>query len=157
LFYQIAYIENQFDNAHTLSHHDRRLIAALKKDGRASITNLAALLGQSRATVQARLQRLVSAGIIQRFTIDLDATVDAQLIRAVMLIELEGTLARSVTASLRRLPEIASLHTTNGAWDLVAHIETASLSEFDRILRQTREIKGVLNSETSILLNRATV
>ena len=157
MFYQIAYIENQFDNAHTLSHHDRRLIAALKKDGRASITNLAALLGQSRATVQARLQRLVSAGIIQRFTIDLDATVDAQLIRAVMLIELEGTLARSVTASLRRLPEIASLHTTNGAWDLVAHIETASLSEFDRILRQTREIKGVLNSETSILLNRATV
>ncbi len=150
-------MENQFDNAHTLSHHDRRLIAALKKDGRASITNLAALLGQSRATVQARLQRLVSAGIIQRFTIDLDATVDAQLIRAVMLIELEGTLARSVTASLRRLPEIASLHTTNGAWDLVAHIETASLSEFDRILRQTREIKGVLNSETSILLNRATV
>ena len=79
------------------------------------------------------------------------------MIRAVMLIELEGTLARSVTASLRRLPEIASLHTTNGAWDLVAHIETASLSEFDRILRQTREIKGVLNSETSILLNRATV
>tara|TARA_R110002049_G_scaffold235276_2_gene408549 strand:+ start:1530 stop:2003 length:474 start_codon:yes stop_codon:yes gene_type:complete len=157
LFYQIAYIENQFDNAHTLSHHDRRLIAALKKDGRASITNLAALLGQSRATVQARLQRLVSAGIIQRFTIDLDATVDAEMIRAVMLIELEGTLARSVTASLRRLPEIASLHTTNGAWDLVAHIETASLSEFDRILRQTREIKGVLNSETSILLNRATV
>lgn len=150
-------MENQFDNAHTLSHHDRRLIAALKKDGRASITNLAALLGQSRATVQARLQRLVSAGIIQRFTIDLDATVDAEMIRAVMLIELEGTLARSVTASLRRLPEIASLHTTNGAWDLVAHIETASLSEFDRILRQTREIKGVLNSETSILLNRATV
>tara|TARA_R110002124_G_scaffold64694_2_gene176523 strand:- start:3089 stop:3541 length:453 start_codon:yes stop_codon:yes gene_type:complete len=150
-------METQFDNVHTLSHHDRRLIAALKKDGRASITNLAALLGQSRATVQARLQRLVSAGIIQRFTIDLDATVDAEMIRAVMLIELEGTLARSVTASLRRLPEIASLHTTNGAWDLVAHIETASLSEFDRILRQTREIKGVLNSETSILLNRATV
>lgn len=142
---------------HTLSHHDRRLIAALKKDGRASITNLAALLGQSRATVQARLQRLISSGIIQRFTIELDATVDAEMIRAVMLIELEGTLSRSVTASLRHIPEIASLHTTNGAWDLVAHIETASLSEFDHVLRRIREIKGVLNSETSILLNRATV
>ena len=73
-----------------------------------------------------------------------------------MMIELEGTLARSVTGSLTRLAEIVSLHSTNGTWDLVAHIETSSLPEFDRVLREVREIKGVLNSETSILLNKAT-
>ncbi len=139
-----------------ISGTDRRLISALKQDGRASITTLAAMINVSRATVQSRLSKLVQSGIIQRFTIELDTSAEIETMRAVMLIELEGTLARSVTAALKRIPEITALHTTNGSWDLIAHIETFSLPEFDRILRQVREIKGVLNSETNILLNRAT-
>ncbi|MEP0941491.1 MAG: Lrp/AsnC family transcriptional regulator [Rhizobiaceae bacterium] len=136
-----------------LTLQDRRLLAALKRDGRASITNLAHSLGQSRATVQARLDRLIASGTIQRFTIDVDAAVDADLIRAVMMIELEGVMTRSVTQRLKKMETITSLHSTNGTWDLVAQIETVNLPEFDRTLREIREIKGVLNSETSLLLN----
>ena len=36
---------------------------------------------------------------------------------------------------------------------MVAQIETTGLPEFDLILRQIREIRGVANSETSLLLN----
>lgn len=140
-----------------LSATDRRLLTALKRDGRASVTTLAGLLGVSRATVQARMDRLVRAGVIQRFTIELDTTVEMDVIRAVMMIEIEGTLTRQVTNALKRLPEIVSLHTTNGTWDFVAQVETANLPEFDRVLREVREIKGVLNSETSLLLNTAIV
>ena len=138
-----------------LSPTERRLLAALKNDGRASVTNLSADLGVSRATVQAKLERLIRTGVIRRFTIETDASADIEAIRAIMMIELEGTLARSVTVALKRLPEIISLHTTNGTWDLVAQIETSNPVEFDRALREVREINGVLNSETSILLNRA--
>ena len=138
-----------------LDSTDRRLLAALKLDGRASVTTLSAQLAISRATIQSRMERLVNAGIIKRYTIEVDASVDSHLIRAIMLIELEGVMARSVIRSLKRMPEIASLHTTNGGWDLVAHVETLSLADFDEVLRLVREIKGVLNSETSILLNTA--
>ena len=138
-----------------LSSTDRRLIYALKQDGRASVTTLAGLLTVSRATVQSRMERLIRTGVIRRFTVEVDASAEVEVVRAVMMIELEGTLARSVTASLQRLSEIVSLHTTNGTWDLVAHIETSGLPEFDRVLRRVREIKGVLNSETSLLLNKA--
>ncbi len=138
-----------------ISATDRRLIYALKQDGRASVTTLAGMLQVSRATVQARMERLMGTGIIRRFTIEVDASAEVEVIHAVMMIELEGTLARSVTVALKRLTEIVSLHSTNGTWDLVAHIETSSLPEFDRVLREVREIKGVLNSETSILLNKA--
>ena len=136
-----------------LTLQDRKLVAALKQDGRASITRLAQTLGQSRATVQARLDRLIGSGVIQRFTIDVDASADTDMIRAVMMIELEGVLTRSVTRKLKLMPAIVSLHSTNGTWDLVAQIETVNLPEFDRVLREIREIKGVLNSETSLLLN----
>jgi DNA-binding Lrp family transcriptional regulator len=134
---------------------DRRLIAELKLDGRASVTRLASLLEISRATVQARLDRLIRSGVIKRFTVELDAVAEESRIHAVMLIEIRGALARAVTRALKRMPEIVDLHTTNGAWDLVARVETASLPSFDRVLREVREIQGVLNSETCLLLDTA--
>ena len=138
-----------------ISQTDQRLLAALMRDGRATVTTLAGKLGVSRATIQTRLDRLIRNRIIERFTIVVDETAGLELIRAVMMIEVEGTLARPVTRALKGLSQIVTLHTTNGTWDLVAQIETSTLPEFDRVLREIREIKGVLNSETSILLNRA--
>ncbi len=138
-----------------LDEKDRQLIALLKLDGRASVTVLAADLGVSRATVQSRMERLVSSGVISRFTVDLSSAEDENLIRAIMMIEIEGNLEKGIIRRLRQIPEIANSYATNGKWDLVAVIETANLPEFDRILREIRQIKGVRNSETSILLDRA--
>ena len=139
----------------TLSVIDRRLLAQLKLDARASITTLAGRLDVSRATVQSHMERLVATGVIRKFTVELDPMKTLDTIRAVMLVELQGNLARNVARIMRNMPEVITLHTTNGAWDLVAQIETTSLPEFDRVLRKVREISGVLNSETCLLLDTA--
>ncbi len=138
-----------------LTPTDRKLLAALKRDARASVTMLAEQLGVSRATIQTSMERLIGSNTIQRFTIDVDSSAGGELIRAFMTIEVQGNLTSTIVNSLKKMPEIVSLHSTNGAWDLVAQIETSSLSEFDGLLRRTREIPGILNSETSILLNTA--
>lgn len=70
-----------------------------------------------------------------------------------MMIEVMGRSTTAVIRPPRGLPELHSLHTTNGAWDLIAEIRASSLSDFDRALREVRTIDGVLNSETSILLS----
>ena len=134
---------------------DRRLLAQLKLNSRASVTTLAGRLNVSRATVQSHMERLVATGVIRKFTVELDPMKTLETIRAVMLVELQGNLARNVSRIMRAIPEVISLHTTNGAWDLVAQIETTSLPEFDRVLRKVREISGVLNSETCLLLDTA--
>lgn len=72
-----------------------------------------------------------------------------------MLIQLQGTMSRAVTRALNAMPAIVSLHSTNGTWDLVAQIETATLPDFDKTLRAVREVPGVLNSETCLLLDTA--
>lgn len=133
---------------------DRRLLVELKADSRVSVTELAYKLGLARATVQARLERLKRSGVIRRFTIELGSQSGADTLRAVMMVELQGNLARRVISVLKQKPEISDLHSTNGAWDLVAHVEVSNLAEFDRLLREVREIDGVLNSETSLLLTR---
>lgn len=138
-----------------LTPTDRKLLAALTRDARASVTTLASQIGVSRATVQTSLERLVSSGTIQRFTVDVDPSAGGDLVRAVMTIEVQGNLTSAVVRALNKMPEVVSLHSTNGAWDLVAQIETASLADFDGLLRRTREISGILNSETSLLLTTA--
>jgi DNA-binding Lrp family transcriptional regulator len=138
------YIYDSLDNA---------LIAELRKDGRASISALADVLKVSRGTVQNRLDRLVSSGAILGFTVRVHEHIETEAVRAIMMVEVVGKSTSQVIKTLRGIPELTKLHTTNGAWDLVAEIQAANLGEFDGVLRQVREIEGILNSETSILLS----
>ena len=130
---------------------DRRLLALLRRNARASVTELSGALGLGRSATQARLARLAEEHI-QRFTIE---TRDAAPVAAVTLIEVEGPSEAAVARALRRLPQVVTLHKTVGKWDLVARVETGSLPEIDRTLRAIREIEGVRSSETCLLLDDA--
>jgi len=130
---------------------DRTLISILREDGRAPVAKLASIIGVSRATVQARLDRLLENGSILGFTVRAREHHDD--IRAIMLIEVAGKSTTSVIRALRSIPELYTLHTTNGAWDLIAEIRTDTLQNFDRALREVRMTDGILNSETSLMLS----
>ncbi len=137
-----------------ITQTDRRLLAALKTNSRASLTELAAATKVSRATVKSHLSRLIDSGVIRRFTIETNLE-DSDGVRAIMLVELQGSMSRTVIRALRQIPELSSLHSTNGAWDLVAEISADNLQGVDRVLRKIRDISGVRNSQTSLLLDVA--
>jgi DNA-binding Lrp family transcriptional regulator len=132
---------------------DRRLISALREDGRASVASLARTLGVARATVNSRLERLLSTGTVVGFTVRVRDELDPLAIHAISLIEVEGRSTDRVIRQLRGFPEIIALHTTNGGWDLVAELRTETLAEFDHVLGRIRRIEGVVNSETSLRLS----
>ena len=138
---------------HMYDSLDRELIGLLRNDGRASLSKLAQILQVSRGTVQNRLDRLLSSGALLGFTIRVREDYEPGMVRAVMLVQVTGKTTTAVIKQLRGIPELYTLHTTNGSWDLVAEIQTPTLSDFDRVLREVRMIEGVLNSETCILLS----
>lgn len=131
---------------------DRRLISALRRDGRAPVAKLADILGVSRGTVQNRIERLLASGLLLGFTARVREDYQEDTIRAIMMIEVVGKSTAQVIRHLRGMPELHTLHTTNGNWDLVAEIRVGDLAAFNRVLRDVRMIDGVLNSETSLLL-----
>ena len=133
---------------------DRKIIARLQIDGRATVTTLAGVLELARGTVQTRLTRLIDSRTIRRFTIDLNTLEANELVRAMMMIEVRGNTANAVQKALKRMPEVSALHRTCGVWDLVVELETTSLYEFDSVLSRIRELPGVSNSETCPLLRR---
>jgi DNA-binding Lrp family transcriptional regulator len=131
---------------------DHRLIAALRANARASLSDLSKQLGVSRGTVQNRLSRLIESEVILGFTVRLRSGAASDRIRAIMMIEVSGKSTRRVVQALRGLPQIHALHSTNGAFDLIAEVDVANLAEFDRLLSAVRSIDGIERSETSLLL-----
>lgn len=135
-----------------MADYDQKLLTLLRHNGRRSISDLAAELGLSRATVRARIERMEREGDIVGYTVILRADAIAMPVRGMMLIEVEGRAADRVVDVLGGLPEISAIHTTNGKWDLIVELGTNSLTDLDAVLRRIRLIPGVTASETNLLL-----
>jgi DNA-binding Lrp family transcriptional regulator len=117
------------------------------------VAALAAKLKVSRGTVQNRIDRMMRpGGAIQGFTVRTRPELEESRIRAIMGIAIEGERSTAVIKALRGLPEVDKIHTTNGRWDLIAELDTATLAEFSRTLDQIRTVEGIASTETSILL-----
>jgi DNA-binding Lrp family transcriptional regulator len=141
-----------------LDNVDRKLVALLRKDGRAPTSTLAKTLKLSRATVRTRIARLVSSGVIEGFTIQLGAGLQSRMIRAIMLVKIEGTKSESVVRELNTIVEIVDIFSTSGQWDSIVTLEADSIQHFDTVLRRISGIQGIRVTETSIMLtSRRTV
>nr|MBL8411474.1 Lrp/AsnC family transcriptional regulator [Dechloromonas sp.] len=131
---------------------DQQLIALLRGNARLSVATLAHRLKVSRGTVTNRIAKLENEGIIVGYTVRLRPDVRQNDIRAWMSIAVAGNETRSVIASLLGEPGVASLHGTNGRWDLLAELRAGSLTELSDILERIRLIRSIQTSETSIHL-----
>jgi DNA-binding Lrp family transcriptional regulator len=141
-----------FDKVIAMDDLDQELLSALRHNARTPVSSLAAMTGASRATVAARIDRLVASGTIAAFTIRTGHETRAAGVRAIVMIEVLGKLADRVADQLRGLPQVRALHSTNGKWDFVAEFEDRDLVSFDETLRRIRLINGINSTETSILL-----
>ena len=131
---------------------DQQLIGLLRADARASIATLAHRLGVSRGTVNNRITKLEDSGTIVGYTVRLRPDIEHHEIKAWMSIAVEGNQSRQVIGMLLGEPGVATLHDTNGRWDLLAQIRGANLAELAAVLERVRLIKGIGATETSIHL-----
>lgn len=131
---------------------DQRLIAELRRDGRASVQHLADRLGVTRATVRLRMARLHQKGEILGYTAVTRGDVSDAPVRGLVLIGIEGRGGDRIMARLSGMAQVTAVHSTNGKWDLVVEISTQSLAELDDALRRIRSLEGVVTSETNLLL-----
>ena len=132
---------------------DRRLVALLRHDARATIASLAKALGVARGTVQNRIARLEADVTIVGYTVRLKPQVEEHRIRALMTIAVEGNRTDAVIQALRGDPAVGALHSTNGRWDIVAELRADSLASFDQVLGRIRQLNGIASTETSLLLS----
>ncbi len=131
---------------------DQRIVGALRRNARIAISDLAAELGVSRATIRSRMERLIASGEILGFTVVLRGDATEMPVRGITLIEIEGKGNERIVSRLRGFPEIQTIHSTNGRWDLIVEFGTETLADLHEALKRLRLIDGIVASETSLYL-----
>ena len=135
-----------------MSKIDSALIAELRRNGRATVSELASHLGVSRATVKAHMDRLVNSGEIVGFTVVTEKEPESAPLTGLITIALEGAAIDRVIGQLRNHREFTAIRSTHGVWDIVAEFGVSDVNALDDILAMIRELNGVLRTETSVYL-----
>lgn len=132
---------------------DKTLISALRENGRASMAQLARLVGRSRTSVQSRIERLEKQGVIAGYGVRLAPEHDLGAVRAHVMIKVGPKESRAVTAALRAIAQVRVLHSVSGDVDLIAVAATASVAEMDEVIDRIGGLDGVERTTSSIILS----
>ena len=137
----------------TLDTTDRTLLALLREDARAPVAELARGLKLSRTTVQSRIERLERQGVIAGYTVVVADELEANLVRAHVLITLAPRQNRAIEQALRKIPELRVLHSVSGPFDLIAIVAAASIGELDALIDRIGQLDGVERTTSAIVLS----
>jgi len=132
---------------------DEKLLALLSGNSRAPVATLARKLGLARSTVQARIDRLETKGVIAGYALRLGDGAAREVIRATVLLTLEPRATATVLTRLKAMRQIEAAHTASGRFDLLVTLATRSTAELDDTLDRIGEIDGVRGSESLIHLS----
>jgi Lrp/AsnC family transcriptional regulator, leucine-responsive regulatory protein len=120
-----------------IDEFDRKIVAALREDGRMTITDLAQRIGLSKTPCQIRLRRLIDTGVIRGFR----AIVDPERLGlnhiAFTEVKLSDTREKALqefNAAVLRIPEIEECHMLASSFDYLLKVRTADIRDYRRVL-----------------------
>lgn len=132
---------------------DRMLLNLLRENARTSTAELARKLHLSRTTVQSRIERLERNHVLAGYTIKVPDEVEASLVRTFVLITLAPKRSATIESALRRIPEVRTLHSVSGPFDLLAIVAAASIGELDAVIDRIGLLDGVERTTSAIVLS----
>lgn len=132
---------------------DQHLLSILRENARASTAEIARRLKLSRTTVQSRIERLERQGVIAGYTVRVDDEAERGWIRAHIMITVLPKQAPAVVKALHAMPEVRTLHSVSGPFDLVALGVTPTVAQMDELTDRIGAIDGVERTTSSIILS----
>jgi DNA-binding Lrp family transcriptional regulator len=132
---------------------DRNILGLLGADARMSVATLARRLKVARSTIQARLERLETGGIIAGYTLKLGEEARQGRLRASVLLTIEPRAQAAILSRLKSIPEVERVFTTSGRFDLLMQIAAPNTQVLDGVLDQIGALTGVKSSESLIHLS----
>lgn len=131
---------------------DQRIIVALRRKPRASVSELSRLLSLARGTVHTRLDRLEHRGVITGYGPDLDLGTAGYPVRAFTTLSIAQGHHDRVVSQLQSIPQILEVHTITGPGDLLVKIAARSNDHLHEVLQVISAIAEVSHSTTQLAL-----
>jgi len=144
----------QASDAVALDPVDREIISALAKDGRISMTALAAQVHISRAHCHARVQYLQKTGVITGFTINVDPTKLGFGASAHVILKLRQHNWRALRQKLLAIPEVWHVTLTGGPMDVILLVRARDTADLRRVVfDEIQPLSGVVDTQTFMIFD----
>jgi len=131
---------------------DRRLLALLQRDGRATVAELAARIGLSPSAASERLRRLQAQGFITGWGARLDAARIGLGLLVFVEISLDHTTPDAFdrfAIAVKRVPEVLECHMVAGGFDYLVKARVRDMAAYRRFLGDVLlSLPGVKASHT---------
>lgn len=133
---------------------DRRIIAALRENGRATYAELGRQVGLSASAVHERVGKLEATGVITGYHAVVNPSAVGLGVTA--LIGIHPTDVGDdddVAMSLAELPEVESCYRVAGDESFVVKVRVATVDDLEHTLGRLRRIDGVARTRTTLVLS----
>lgn len=135
---------------------DARLLAALQRDGRQTVTELAAEIGLSPTPCARRLARLEAEGIIEGYSARIDQARIGLPVSVFIWVELDSQSKDAIDAferAVRGFDRVMECHLMTGTRDILMRVVAADLADFDRFLEEKlMRVPGIRSTRSSFAL-----
>ena len=135
---------------------DRRIIDALRADGRLSVTELAKRVGLSKTPCQVRLRRLIDAGYILGFRAVIDPArlgLDHIAFTEVKLSDTREAALEDFRRAVLRIPEVEECHMIASSFDYLLKVRTADIRRYREVLgERISALPHVANTSTFVAM-----
>jgi len=132
---------------------DARLIDLLTARPRIGVLDASRRLGVARGTVQARLDRLRSRGVVTGFGPDVDPAALGYRVTAFVTLEIRQAGGHDpVTDRLALIPEVLEAHTITGQGDMLCRVVARDNADLQRVIDAIVDVPGVVRTSTVIAL-----
>lgn len=135
-----------------LDSTDRKLLAFLEGNARASTTNIAREIGIARTTVHERIARLERNGTISGYTVMLTRNPFENYVRCVLLLDVDKVHLNEAVNFIKRFHEVKSCEVMTGECDLFCVCEAPHLEDLDALTTELSAGKGIRTVRSSIVM-----
>jgi DNA-binding Lrp family transcriptional regulator len=132
---------------------DGTLIELFGNEPRIGVLEASRRLGVARGTVQARLDKLASRGVITGWGPELNPEALGFPVTAFLTLEIrQGSGHETVAEHLEAIPEVLEAFTITGAGDMWARVVARSNADLQRVIDRVVSFEGIVRSSTVIAL-----
>ncbi|MEZ5770571.1 MAG: Lrp/AsnC family transcriptional regulator [Defluviimonas denitrificans] len=135
---------------------DARLLSALQRDGRQTVTDLAAAIGLSPTPCARRLARLEAEGVIEGYSARVDQARIGFPVSVFIQVELESQSKDAIDTferAVRGFDRVMECHLMTGTRDILMRVVAADLTDFDRFLEdKLMRVPGIRSMRSSFAL-----
>ncbi len=135
-----------------INSQDEKLLAMLRTNARASISDLARALDLSRSTVQSRMQKLEESGVIKGYSVEYGDAYLSAMVSAHVSIKVKQKLTTKTNVELKHIDAITELYAISGEYDLIAVVQAQSLEKLSHLLDDIGNLDGVERTTSSVIL-----